>query len=226
MSGCASRSTWDDSRKLDRGKVMTAADLDAGKLFGRYLDVDGDGITYRTLPGTHPTKGAFFTRGTSKDRMARYSEEGPDYQENMERLLKKHRTAATLVPPAVLTAGRRTDTAGRDLLRFHQPGDDRGGRNPDPRTRRVAGPAAGARLSRSGRGGGVHRRARPGLRGRAEPRRPVAIAADQRAGDRSEEAGARSCTTTARRSRARFIAGAIGEKIDSGKIVPLRKVVS
>jgi 2-oxoglutarate/2-oxoacid ferredoxin oxidoreductase subunit alpha len=95
--------TWDDSRRMDRGKVMTAADLEAGKTFGRYLDVDDDGITYRTYPGTHPTKGAFFTRGTSKDRMARYSEEGPDYQENMERLLKKHRTAATLVPPAVLT---------------------------------------------------------------------------------------------------------------------------
>jgi 2-oxoglutarate ferredoxin oxidoreductase subunit alpha len=63
--------------------------------------VDGDGIAYRTLPGTHPTKGAFFTRGTSKNRMARYSEEGPDYQENMERLLKKHATARLLVPPAI-----------------------------------------------------------------------------------------------------------------------------
>jgi 2-oxoglutarate/2-oxoacid ferredoxin oxidoreductase subunit alpha len=93
--------TWDDSRRMDRGKVMTAEDLSAGKLFGRYLDVDGDGIAYRTLPGTHPNKGAFFTRGTSKDRMARYSEEGQDYQENMERLLKKHRTAASLVPPAI-----------------------------------------------------------------------------------------------------------------------------
>jgi 2-oxoglutarate ferredoxin oxidoreductase subunit alpha len=92
---------WDDSRRLDRGKVMTAADLDAAKTFGRYLDVDGDGIAYRTLPGTHPTKGAFFTRGTSKDRMARYSEEGPDYQENMERLLRKHRTARLLVPAAI-----------------------------------------------------------------------------------------------------------------------------
>jgi 2-oxoglutarate/2-oxoacid ferredoxin oxidoreductase subunit alpha len=81
--------------------VMTAEDLEAGKLFGRYLDVDDDGITYRTLPGTHPTKGAFFTRGTSKNRMARYSEEGADYEENMERLLKKHRTARTLVPPAI-----------------------------------------------------------------------------------------------------------------------------
>src|SRR5471030_2849383 len=93
--------TWDDNRKMDRGKVMTAADLDAGKLFGRYLDVDDDGITYRTYPGTHPSKGAFFTRGTSKDRMAKYSEEGPDYQENMERLLRKHRTARSLVPVAI-----------------------------------------------------------------------------------------------------------------------------
>ena len=92
---------WDDSRRLDHGKVMTAEDLEAGKHFGRYLDVDGDGITYRTLPGTHPTKGAFFTRGTSKDAMARYSEEGHDYQENMERLLRKHHTARGLVPPAI-----------------------------------------------------------------------------------------------------------------------------
>jgi 2-oxoglutarate/2-oxoacid ferredoxin oxidoreductase subunit alpha len=95
--------TWDDARKMDRGKVMTAADLDAGKTFGRYLDVDDDGITYRTYPGTHPSKGAFFTRGTSKNRMARYSEEGPDYQENMDRLLKKHRTARKFIPPAIMT---------------------------------------------------------------------------------------------------------------------------
>ncbi|HTW69210.1 MAG TPA: 2-oxoacid:acceptor oxidoreductase subunit alpha [Acetobacteraceae bacterium] len=94
--------TWDDSRKMDRGKVMTFEDLEAGKKFGRYLDVDGDGIPYRTYPGTHPTRGAFFTRGTSKDRMARYSEEGPDYQENMERLLKKHHTARTLVPAPIV----------------------------------------------------------------------------------------------------------------------------
>ena len=93
---------WDDSRKLDRGKVMTAEDLEAGKQFGRYLDVDGDGIPYRTLPGTHPTKGAFFTRGTSKDRFARYSEEGADYADNMERLLRKFDTAKDLVPNPVV----------------------------------------------------------------------------------------------------------------------------
>ncbi len=104
--------TWDDSRKMDRGKVMTADDLDAGKKFGRYLDVDDDGITYRTYPGTHPTKGAFFTRGTSKDRMARYSEEGPDYQENMDRLLKKHRTARKFIPPAIIAKAAQPTRLG------------------------------------------------------------------------------------------------------------------
>jgi 2-oxoglutarate ferredoxin oxidoreductase subunit alpha len=77
---------------------MTAAQLDAGKDFGRYLDVDGDGIPYRTLPGTHPTKGAYFTRGTSRDRYARYTEEGAAYADNMQRLLRKFETAKDLVP--------------------------------------------------------------------------------------------------------------------------------
>jgi len=93
---------WDDTRSYDRGKVMTAAELEAGKDFGRYKDVDGDGIPWRTLPGTHPTKGSFFTRGTTRDPYARYSERGPDYIYNMERLLRKFRTAATLVPQPVL----------------------------------------------------------------------------------------------------------------------------
>jgi 2-oxoglutarate ferredoxin oxidoreductase subunit alpha len=78
--------------------------LDEGKEFGRYLDVDGDGIPYRTYPGTHATKGAYFTRGTSKNPYAVYSEAGPDYQYNMQRLLKKHDFAKTLVPKPVLTA--------------------------------------------------------------------------------------------------------------------------
>jgi 2-oxoglutarate ferredoxin oxidoreductase subunit alpha len=93
---------WDDARSYDRGKVMSAEELEAGKDFGRYKDVDGDGIPWRTLPGTHPTKGAFFTRGTTRDAYARYSERGPDYVYNMERLLKKFKTAATLVPQPVL----------------------------------------------------------------------------------------------------------------------------
>jgi 2-oxoglutarate ferredoxin oxidoreductase subunit alpha len=100
---------WDDARDLDRGKVMTAEELEAGRDFGRYKDVDGDGIPWRTLPGTHPTKGSYFTRGTTRDPYARYSERGPDYIYNVERLLKKFGTAATLVPqPVVRAAPRKT----------------------------------------------------------------------------------------------------------------------
>lgn len=90
--------TWDETRKMDRGKVMTAADLDSGRDFGRYLDVDGDGIPYRTYPGTHPSRGSFFTRGTTRDAYARYTEEGGPYIENMERLLRKFETAKSYVP--------------------------------------------------------------------------------------------------------------------------------
>ena len=97
---------WDDSRKYDRGKVMTAEMLEAGKEFGRYLDVDGDGIPFRTYPGTHPTKGGYFTRGTSKNAYAIYSEAGPDYKYNMQRLLTKFETAKTLVPKPVLSASK------------------------------------------------------------------------------------------------------------------------
>jgi 2-oxoglutarate ferredoxin oxidoreductase subunit alpha len=92
---------WDAARKYDRGKVLDAEGLDEVAEFGRYLDVDADGIPYRTIPGTHPTKGAFFTRGTSRNRYAKYSEEGPDYVDNMERLLRKFETAKSLVPAPV-----------------------------------------------------------------------------------------------------------------------------
>ena len=95
---------WDEQRAYDRGKVMTREDLDAGKVFGRYLDVDGDGIPFRTYPGTHPTKGAYFTRGTSRDRFAKYSEAGDDYVDNMSRLLHKFETAKEIVPQPVLLA--------------------------------------------------------------------------------------------------------------------------
>jgi len=92
---------WDDSRRFDRGKIMSRDELEAGKIFGRYLDVDGDAIPYRTLPGTHPTKGSYFTRGTSRDRFAKYSEEGAVYVDNMQRLLRKIDTAKSLVPAPV-----------------------------------------------------------------------------------------------------------------------------
>ena len=94
--------TWNDSKLYDRGKVMSYEDLETGKEFGRYLDVDGDAIPYRTLPGTHPNKGAFFTRGTSRDRYAKYSEEGSVYVDNMQRLLRKLETAKKYVPQPVV----------------------------------------------------------------------------------------------------------------------------
>lgn len=89
---------WDDTRQYDRGKVYDADDLERIGAFGRYLDSDGDGITYRTIPGTHPTKGSFFTRGTSRDEYARYTEEGAAYVRNMDRLVKKWNTAKETVP--------------------------------------------------------------------------------------------------------------------------------
>ncbi|MBS0245768.1 MAG: 2-oxoacid:acceptor oxidoreductase subunit alpha [Proteobacteria bacterium] len=101
--------TWDDTKVYDRGKVMTYEDLEAGKDFGRYLDVDGDGIPYRTYPGTHPTKGSFFTRGTSRDRYAKYTEEGAPYVDNMQRLLRKFETAKDIVPkPLIANAAKPT----------------------------------------------------------------------------------------------------------------------
>ncbi|MDO8372157.1 MAG: 2-oxoacid:acceptor oxidoreductase subunit alpha [Polaromonas sp.] len=103
---------WDDSRSYDRGKVMTAEELEAGKDFGRYKDVDGDGIPWRTLPGTHPSKGSYFTRGTTRNAYAQYSERGPDYIYNVQRLLKKFETAATLVPQPVLRPATRPTRLG------------------------------------------------------------------------------------------------------------------
>lgn len=98
---------WDDSREYDRGKVLTAEQLESmSERFGRYLDVDDDGICYRTYPGTHPTKGSFFTRGTSRDEYAIYTEDGAAYVRNMERLLKKWETAKRYVPaPEIQAAG-------------------------------------------------------------------------------------------------------------------------
>ena len=99
---------WDDARRYDRGKVLDAEALESIEKFGRYLDVDGDGIGYRTYPGTHPDKGAFFTRGTSRDEYAAYTESPEAYQRNMERLSLKWRTAATLVPKAEVGGGGNT----------------------------------------------------------------------------------------------------------------------
>jgi 2-oxoglutarate ferredoxin oxidoreductase subunit alpha len=89
---------WDDQREYKRGKVLDAAALDALERYGRYLCLEDDGIPYRTIPGTHESKGAFVTRGTSRDEYAVYTEDGGAYQRNMDRLVKKWDTAKEMVP--------------------------------------------------------------------------------------------------------------------------------
>ncbi|MYD44164.1 MAG: 2-oxoacid:acceptor oxidoreductase subunit alpha [Gammaproteobacteria bacterium] len=98
---------WDDARLYDRGKVLSSEELDEVATFGRYLDIDGDGIGYRTLPGTHPSKGAFFTRGTSRDEFATYTEAPEAYTQNMDRLLSKWETARDILPAAEITSQNR-----------------------------------------------------------------------------------------------------------------------
>src|SRR5262249_46750170 len=104
---------WDDDRRYDRGKVMTAAEVEGRKDLGRYLDLDpgrdGDGLPSRAYPGPHPGKGPFFTRGSSRDRYARSTEEGAAYADNMQRLLRKFETAKDLIPrPLLANAGKPT----------------------------------------------------------------------------------------------------------------------
>jgi 2-oxoglutarate ferredoxin oxidoreductase subunit alpha len=89
---------WNDEREYERGKVLNASALDEIEKYGRYLDSDGDGIAYRTIPATHETRGAFVTRGSSRDEYAVYTEDGATYQRNMNRLAQKWNTAKKLVP--------------------------------------------------------------------------------------------------------------------------------
>jgi 2-oxoglutarate ferredoxin oxidoreductase subunit alpha len=103
---------WDDNRVYKRGKVLNASDLENIQRFGRYLDVDGDGIAYRTYPGTHPTKGSFFTRGTSRDEYATYTEDGGAYRRNMDRLMKKWNTAKDMVPAPQLIKDKQNSEYG------------------------------------------------------------------------------------------------------------------
>ena len=90
--------SWDDSRVYDRGKVLSAEQLEEIEKFGRYQDIDGDGIPYRTYPGTHPHKGSYFTRGSSHDANAAYTEDGDVYAEVMDRIALKFETAANYLP--------------------------------------------------------------------------------------------------------------------------------
>jgi 2-oxoglutarate ferredoxin oxidoreductase subunit alpha len=103
---------WDNERTYDRGKIVTAEQLEAGEEFGRYLDVDGDAICYRTYPGAHPERGSYFTRGTSRDEMAVYTEKGEEYEKNMLRLMRKWDTIKEYVPgPQVVASAVKTDLA-------------------------------------------------------------------------------------------------------------------
>ena len=103
---------WNDLQEYDRGKVLSKEDLDEIEEFGRYLDVDGDGVPYRTYPGTHPQKGAYFTRGTSHDEYARYTEDGVKNAEVLSRLTKKFQTASSTVPAPIFNQEASTSSIG------------------------------------------------------------------------------------------------------------------
>jgi 2-oxoglutarate ferredoxin oxidoreductase subunit alpha len=95
------RLSWDDAYRPDRGKVLSAAELEEAKSFYRYLDVDGDGIPYRSLPGVHP-KGAYFTRGSGHNKNAGYTEDSAEYQEVVDRIDRKIQRAAKAVPAPII----------------------------------------------------------------------------------------------------------------------------
>jgi 2-oxoglutarate ferredoxin oxidoreductase subunit alpha len=102
---------WDDAYRPDRGKVLTAAELESLQVFHRYVDADGDGIPYRTLPGVHP-KGAFFTRGSGHNRFGGYTEDSEEYVDVVDRIDRKIQTAARAVPAPVV----RTTPGARGAL--------------------------------------------------------------------------------------------------------------
>ena len=103
---------WDDNYEPDRGKIVTREQLEDGFDFYRYLDVDGDGITYRTLPGTHPTKGAFFTRGSGHNKWGKYTENSAEYKEVVDRLIVKWRNSRHACPQPVLSKAARKTSVG------------------------------------------------------------------------------------------------------------------
>jgi len=103
---------WDENRKYDLGKVLDKEALENAKDYGRYVDVDEDGICYRTLPGTHPTKGAFFTRGTARDEYAKYTEDGAAYTRVVDRILKKWETAKGYVPAPIAYQEKNASKTG------------------------------------------------------------------------------------------------------------------
>ncbi len=122
---------WDDNYVPDRGKVMNKEEIAKLEKFHRYLDVDGDGIPWRTLPGVHP-KGAYFTRGSGHTQYGAYTEDSAEYQIVLDRLTRKFATAKRLVPAPVIDQDPKIDIAlvaygssdgavkeARDLLASH-----------------------------------------------------------------------------------------------------------
>src|SRR5688572_17829752 len=101
---------WDPSYEPDRGKVVTAEELEKGQ-FVRYLDVDGDGIPQRTLPGVSP-RGAYFVRGSGHNQYGLYTEDAVEYTEVVDRLVKKWQTAAKLVPEPEIRRSRKGAAVG------------------------------------------------------------------------------------------------------------------
>jgi 2-oxoglutarate ferredoxin oxidoreductase subunit alpha len=101
---------WDADYQPDRGKVLTAEDLESMERFQRYLDKDGDGIPYRTLPGEHP-KGSYFTRGSGHNKYGAYTEDSAEYQEVVDRLLVKWETSRSMVPRPAIEYSKFHDTA-------------------------------------------------------------------------------------------------------------------
>ena len=101
-------------KPIDRGKVLTAEDLERLGGFARYQDVDGDGVGYRTLPGTDHPAAAYFTRGSGHNEKAQYSERPDDYENNMDRLARKFETARRSCPRPIV------DAIGKSQDRHHR----------------------------------------------------------------------------------------------------------
>ena len=101
---------WDEHYQPDKGKVLSAEDLELMEKFQRYLDKDGDGIPYRTLPGEHP-KGSYFTRGSGHNKDGNYTEDAAEYQEVVDRLLVKWETSRSMVPRPAIEYSKFHNTA-------------------------------------------------------------------------------------------------------------------
>ncbi len=104
--------TWDDTYRPDRGKVLSAEELESAKSFYRYLDIDGDGVPQRSLPGVHP-KGAYFTRGSGHNKFGAYTEDSDEYQEVLDRVNRKIQNAAKALPAPII---RKTPGAKMGLI--------------------------------------------------------------------------------------------------------------